>query len=341
MTTLRDVAKATGFSATTVSRALRGFDDVTEETRARIEEAARALNYRPHQVARKLVTGRSGMVGLILAEPPKPFEHGHFFELVAGLSMAFSARGLDFVLHVGDGKDTLATHERLVSRGALDGVVVTFPVADDPRIEMLLARDYPFVVHGHHRGDARYAYFDDDNDDVSQRAVDLLARAGHRRVALIAGPATWPSVAARLEGFREAMARWHLPVDPSLIFHGDTSAAHGVQACENLLSLRGERPTAVICCNSLVASGVYETARRRGVAVPRDLSVVAQDDMLPQVRTDALDPPLTVTRLALREAAEPLADLLVRRIAGEPVEALQVTREAELIERNSVSAPRR
>ena len=337
MTTLRDVAKATGFSATTVSRALRGFDDVTEETRRRIEEVARALNYRPHQVARKLVTGRSGMVGLILAEPPKAFEHGHFFELVAGLSMAFSARGLDFVLHVGDGTDTLATHERLVARGALDGFVVTFPVADDPRIEMLLARDYPFVVHGHHRGDARYAYFDDDNRDVSEQAVDVLATAGHRRVALIAGPAIWPSVAARLEGFHAAMARWQLPVDPSLIVHGDTSAAHGVEACDSVLGLGRDRPTAVICCNSLVAAGVYETASRRGLSVPRDLAVVAHDDVLPQVRTDALDPPLTVTRLALRDAAEPLADLLVRRIAGEPVSTLQVTRKAELVERNSVS----
>ncbi len=77
MTTLRDVARATGFSATTVSRALRGFDDVTEETRRRIEAVARQMNYRPHQIARKLVSGRSGMVGLVLEYPPRPFEHGH------------------------------------------------------------------------------------------------------------------------------------------------------------------------------------------------------------------------------------------------------------------------
>lgn len=339
MTTLRDLARATGYSVTTVSRALRGFDDVAEATRRRIEEAARAMSYRPHQVARKLVTGRSGMVGLILEAPPKPFEYGHFFELVAGLSMAFSARGLDFVLHVGDGTGGLVTHERLLSRGALDGFVLTFPVSDDPRIELLLDRDAPFVVHGHHAGDERYAYFDDDNFEVSRLAVDVLATAGHRRIGLIAGPPAWPSVAERMRGYREAMARWGMASDPALVVHGDTSGRHGTEALGKLLALGPARPSAVVCCNSLVAAGVYERARREGLAIPDDLSVFAHDDALPQVQTDALDPPLSVTRISLRDAAEPLAGLLVRRISGEPSSSLQVTRQPELIAGASVGPP--
>ena len=219
MTTLRDVAKATGYSMTTVSRALRGFNDVTEETRRKIEAVARTMNYRPHQIARKLVTGRSGMVGLILDVPPQPFEQGHFLEMITGLSSAFAAHDLDFVLHVGDGSDVLATHERLISRGALDGFVLTLPVLNDRRVDLLLERGVPFVVHGHQHGDNRYPFFDTDNHAVSTYAVELLAKAGHRRIALIAGPADWPSVADRLRGFREAMGSFGLQGAPWAFLH--------------------------------------------------------------------------------------------------------------------------
>lgn len=337
MTKLRDVARATGYSMTTVSRALRGFEDVTEETRRRIETVARAMNYRPHQIARRLVKGQSGMVGLVLDVPPKPFEAGHFLEFVAGLSMAFSARDVDFVLHIADERNTLATHERLINRGALDGFVVTLPTIDDPRVALLLKCNAPFVMHGHQFGDDQYPYFDTDNYAVSAKAVEVLAEAGHRRIALIAGPPEWPSACDRLRGFREAMDARGLPVDPRLIVHGDTSPADGEAAAAALLALGADRPSALICCNALVASGVYLVAREAGLSIPSDLSVVAHDDVLPQVQTDALDPPLTVTRLALRDACEPLARLLLRRIAGEPVADLQVTREPELILRASVA----
>lgn len=334
MTTLRDVARATGFSMTTVSRALRGFDDVSEATRRRIEDVARTMNYRPHQIARKLVTGRSGMVGLVIDAPPQPFEHGHFLELVTGLSMAFAARDLDFVLRVGNGQDTLATHERLVSRGALDGFVLTLPVLGDRRIDLLLERSAAFVVHGHQRGDDRYPYFDTDNRAVSSEAVRLLAAAGHRRIGLVAGPADWPSVCDRVAGFHAAAAEHGLAVDPRLVLHGDTSEAYGGAALGRLLALGADRPSAIVCCNSLAAAGICAAAARAGLRLPADLSLVAHDDVLPQVRTEDLG--LTVTRLALRDACAPLADLLVRRIAGEPVEALQLTRAPEVVVRRSV-----
>jgi LacI family transcriptional regulator len=273
----------------------------------------------------------------VLDSPPQPFEYGHFFELIASLSQAFAARELDFVLEIGDGTNNLAMHERLITRGALDGFVLTFPVMDDPRIDLLLERDVAFVVHGHQFGDKRYAYFDTDNREVSASAVGLLADRGHRRIAILAGPQAWPSVAERIRGYREAMAARCLSIDPALIVHGDTSTAYGAAASATLLTDLPNRPTAIVCCNSLVAAGVYKVARSLGLSVPGDISVVAHDDALPQVQTDDLDPPLTVTRLPLRAAAEPLAELLIRRISGEPVSALQVTRQPLLIERQSVT----
>jgi LacI family transcriptional regulator len=339
VTTLKDISLRSGFSVTTVSRALNGYDDVTPDTRTRIEAIARAMNYRPNQVARKLVSGRSGMVGLVLATPPQPFEHGHFFEIVAGLSEAFSKRDMDFVLHVGSGDDALRTYDRLINRGTLDGFILTFPVIDDARVALLLERDVAFVVHGHQKGDDRYPYFDLDNHAVAVAAVDLLADLGHRRIAVLNGPEPWPSVAERLRGHREAMARRGLAFDPRLVRNGDTSPAYGARACAEFLGGGSGAPTAIVCCNALVAAGVYATAHAMGVSIPAELSVIAHDDALPQVNTASLDPPLTVTWGPLRDAAEPLADLIVRRIGGAPVGELQITQPPETVIRGSAGPP--
>ncbi|HEU0221824.1 MAG TPA: substrate-binding domain-containing protein [Paracoccaceae bacterium] len=335
MTTLKDISRRSGYSVTTVSRALNGFDDVTEATRQRIEAIAREMNYRPNQVARKLVSGRSGMVGLVLEAPPSAFEYGHFFELVSGLSRAFSARDMDFVLHVGTGGDVLTTYKRLINRGTLDGFVVTAPEIGDARIALLLEREVPFVVHGHQIGDASYAYYDADNRAISQAAVSFLADLGHRRIGLLNGPEQWTYAQERLRGFRDALAERGLPFDPALVRHGDTSQAYGAQAGAELLGDPSTAPTAFICCNSLAAAGLLESLRARGLAVPRDISIVAHDDDLPQVQTDRLDPPLTVTWLPLRDCVEPLVELIIRRIRGEPVSDLQITNTAPLIERGS------
>jgi LacI family transcriptional regulator len=286
-----------------------------------------------------LVSGRSGMVGLVLDAPPEPFAHGHFFEIVTGLSGAFSARDMDFVLHIGSGGDALTASERLCRRGTLDGFIVTAPQVRDRRIALLRARGAAFVVHGREPGADAYSFVDTDNRAISAAAVDLLAGQGHRRIALVNGPERWAYARDRRAGFQAAMAARGLPVDPALVRHGDTSGAYGAAAAEGLLAA-AEPPTALVCCNSLAAAGVLDHLRRRGLRVPEDISLVAHDDDLPQVRTEALDPPLTVTDAPLRDCIEPLVDFIVRRIAGDPVGALQTIATARLIERRSVAPPR-
>lgn len=340
MTTLKDISRRSGFSVTTVSRALNGFEDVTADTRARIAAIARELNYRPNQVARKLVSGRSGMVALVLGAPPKPFEHAHFLPIVLGLSEAFSARDMDFVLHVGAGGDGMTTFDRMIDRGTMDGFILTAPEIDDARITRLIAQDIPFVAHGHVAGDTRYPYYDIDNMGLSWSMVDFVADLGHRRIGLINGPERWVYAAERLRGFRAALAARGLAYASDLVRHGDTSQAYGAQAAAGFFAMGAAAPTAILCCNSLVAAGVYESARAAGLRVPQDVSVVAHDDVLPQIDTARMDPPLTVTLLPVGDAAAPLADLLVRRIAGEPASALQVMHTAQLLPRGSTARVR-
>lgn len=340
MATLKDIAKITGLSATTVSRALRGFDDVTPKTRKRVQEVARNLNYRPNHSARKLVSGRSGIVGLVLDKAPAAFESAHFFEITHALSAAMAERDLDLMLHISTDPDPLQTYDRLIAQGMMDGFVLLFPGIDDPRMEFLKGRGVPFVVHGKTVEAPDYPFFDVDTTDLTRRAVEHLVGYGHRRIALLSGEVHWRVSRERVQAFTDALGRADLAVAPELIQYGDTSRAFGHDAARDLLGATPDRPTAFVCCNSLVAAGVMKAVAEAGLSVPRDISIVAHDDLLPGVDTARLEPPLTVTREAVRDAGKPLAELLLRRLNGESESDLQVLNTAQWIERGSVAPVR-
>jgi LacI family transcriptional regulator len=109
----------------------------------------------------------------------------------------------------------------------------------------------------------------------------------------------------------------------------------GLVSAIQILSRGGEVPTAFVCGNTLIAKGIYQAAASLGLSVPKDVSVIAHDDALPDSRAVSFDPPLTVTRSPLRDSSAPLADILVRRIQGAPLSELQVTVPDQFIERQS------
>lgn len=339
MATLKDIAKITGLSATTVSRALRGFDDVTPATCKRVRQVARDLNYRPNHSARKLVSGRSGIVGLVLDTPPAGFEAAHFFEITYALTQAMAEKGLDLMLHISTAPDPLTTYDRLIAQGMIDGFVLLFPKVGDPRMDFLRSRGVPFVVHGRHVGSPDYPNVSLDVADVTRRAVEHLAKYGHRRIALLNGEANWMVSKEREQAFAETMVSAGLIPYPELIRNGDTSQSFGRAAAAVLLN-GPDRPTAFICCNALVAAGALDAISGAGLSVPEDVSVVAHDDVLPNLDTEKLIPPLTVTCESVRAAGQPLAELLLRTLNGEPMGDMQVLEKASWIERDSVGPAR-
>ena len=135
MATLKDIARALDLSITQVSRALNDHSDVNAETRERVKATARKMNYHPNISARKLVSGRSGMVGLVSPRTRSGASDSIFLEVISGLSQQFSGRGMQFVLHImTEDEATLPVYQRLIGKGALDGFVLSEPSDDDPRI---------------------------------------------------------------------------------------------------------------------------------------------------------------------------------------------------------------
>lgn len=339
MATLKDIARALDLSITQVSRALNDHLDVSADTRLRVKDAARAMNYHPNALARKLVSGRSGMVGLVVPQHRDIGQDGIFLEVVAGLSAQFSGRGMQFVLHImAEHEPAIPVYQKLIGTAMLDGFVLIDPQDHDPRIDFLSKTGTACVVHGRSGDAPDYPYFDIENEQVAHDLTRHVQARGHRRVAFLNGVAGRSYVTRRETGYRRALQDSGTEFLPHLHLNGEMDEATGLTATIRLISGDRPRPTAIVCGNVRLARGVYQALAALDLAVPGDVSVVAHDDELPSLRASAFFPALTVTKAPLRDSWAPLADCLAGAIEGKPLVELQRIGNYAFIERNSVAA---
>ncbi|WP_319520450.1 substrate-binding domain-containing protein [uncultured Martelella sp.] len=343
MTTLRDLSHYLGLSVTQVSRALNGHSDVNADTRLRVEEAAKELNYIPNLSARRLVSGRSGVVGFIERSYDGITRDISLFETVTGLSAAFSERGIQFVLHLTpsqtapDSPDIIPVFDRLARGGSLDGFVITSPQQKDIRIRHLQKAGIPYVVHGRSSMQPDYPFVDIDNYAIGRRLTSYLIVRGHKRIALISGVRPLFFVEHRYQGVCDVLKENGLSLPRKWLHNGQMTEALGMTSTVRMFSAGGERPTAIICSNLLIAQGVYSALAALGLRVPEDVSVVAHDDVVPPVFPDNFAPSLTVTRSPISESWAPLADFLIAAIEGRPVAESQKLIPYSFVENSSVA----
>lgn len=337
--TLKDISAELGLSVATVSRALNGFPEVNKKTRTKVLETATKLGYRPNRTAQRLVTGRSGMVGMIVKIKPDMSADQTFFEILTGLTAALASHDCDLVLAVDQGENPVEPYMRMLERDILDGFILNAPVVDDPRVDFLQSQGIPFVLHGQDRANPTYPTYGIDNRAVSADAVQLLVNLGHREIALINGKLHHAYAADRLAGFETAMDERKLATN--CIADGAVGESHGYTLALDMLA-SATPPTAFVCASTLVAAGVFRAVHDRGLQIPYDVSVIAHDDALPLTRARSFDPALTVTRAPLRDACAPLAKLLTAHLGGVAADDLQIITRAELLVRGSTGpAPRK
>ncbi len=340
MTTLKDLSRALNLSVTQVSRALNDHSDVSEATRERVKIAAKHLNYQPNISARRLVTGRSGLVGLVMSYMSESPQDRQFLDVVGGMSKHFARAGLQFVLHMADpDEDEVSVYRKLVSGGGIDGFVVLDPKINDKRLAYLKKAGVPFVLHGRDCVAPDYPFFDIDNFRVGYELTRHLLEQGHRRIAFLNGSPGRTYVAHRTDGYRAALAEFDVPFVPGLMRNDQMSEGFGIRDTIRLMDKVSQAPTAFIAGNTWIAKGIYEGLRALGLRVPQDVSVVAHDDLLPDVHAGAMLPPLTATESPLHLSWEPLARFLSASLAGTDVSELQSLDAARFVQRGSVAPP--
>ena len=329
---LKELAAKLGLSPTTVSRALNGYPEVNEATRERVVAAARRHNYRPNARAIRLATGRAMAVGHVLPlnlrnEMMNPI----FSDFTAGAAEIYSRHGYDMMLTIVPDDAEEATYRDLMSRGAVDGVIVQGMKTNDPRIRVLRDIGLPFVVHGRATGvDVDYNWVDVNNRRAFHRATQFLLDLGHQRIALVNGSESQDFALRRKAGMVDAMAERGLTPDPAMMFNGEMTESLGFRDATMALDLP-EPPTAFLAASILSGMGIRRAIEARGLKMGRDVSIIIFDDDLSYLRNGDDLPIFTATRSSVREAGRLAAEMLIAVIAQPDSPPQHRLREAELI----------
>ncbi|MEU8206085.1 LacI family DNA-binding transcriptional regulator [Streptosporangium sp. NPDC049046] len=320
--TIRDVARASGVHVSTVSRTFSAPHLVNAETRNRVLAVAEELGYRPNRAARALTTGRTHNIGLIVADISNPF----FPPLIK--SAQAQARARDYHVFVADTDEDPLVEEELIQTLAkqVDGVLLCSPRLSNRVIERLRA-DVPFVVVNRRvRGMPTILM---DVGQGARLAIEHLMRLGHRRIALLLGPASsWTSgemraAATATDGVELVILGPNAPTEQGGLAVAAEVIAAGV--------------TGVLAYNDLVAIGLIEGLYERGVRVPDEVSVVGVDDIVPG-RLNR--PKLTTVAMPTAAAGRMAVDLLLQSFDAGATPTL-ATLDTSLVVRESTGEARK
>ncbi|MEP1355244.1 MAG: LacI family DNA-binding transcriptional regulator [Tateyamaria sp.] len=330
--TIGDMAAALGLTKSTVSRALNGYPDISDNTKLRVKRMAEDLNYMPLSHAQAIKTGRTRSLGLVLQLSDHDAQRPFLAEFLAGVSAGASTEGYTLTVASADNDIHLIdTFRNLLRDGKADGFILPRAMVDDLRVSMFRDADVPFVLYGRQDNDTGCAWFDVRGEDAMHDAVRHLANLGHSRIGFINGGTIYNYAGLRRDGFVRGMAASGLNFAPELVIEDAMTPEDGARIGARLLDLPN-RLTAIVCAVDRVALGVYKAAEERGMKVGTDLSVVAYDGIHEGAHAQ---PPLTTYSVDNRQAGARLATLLIRRIGGEPPEALRETVAATFLERGS------
>jgi LacI family transcriptional regulator len=327
--TLADVAREAGTSASTASRALSGRGYVAADVRERLLEVAERLGYVPNLSARTLKQHTSRVVGVVVSELGNQF----YAALAAGIEQTLREANYQMLL-LGDNSDGVEELDgvRTFLSMRAPGVIMT-PVSNSAA-DLLVARGLPVVEVDRRLATASCDAVVIDNERGAFEAVSHLLRLGHRRVGLLMARTTWTTDAGRLAGYRAALQQAGLRPDRGLIVKIPTHSADGVARIHALLD--HERPTAVFAANNQLAEQAWRVLRARSLSIPRDVSLVAFDDV-PWM--EMVQPAITAVAQPTFELGRRAALLLLRRLEEparrQAVEVLQPT----LVIRGSTGAP--
>ncbi|UCG41167.1 MAG: LacI family DNA-binding transcriptional regulator [Acidimicrobiia bacterium] len=313
--TLHDVAEAAGVHPSTVSRALDPASSrpVREATRVMIEETARKLGYRPHLLARGLKGGRSGAVGVVVADIGNVF----FAPIIRGI--ALSLEDSSMMPTVAETQDDSArlkvVVDHLMSR-QVDALVVLAARHGDREFLESVAEEVPVVLADRPLKGTTLPRAGQDNRAGGRLIAEHLLALGHRDIAQLAGSFDVGTLAERAEGFSETLRDAGIEELP-IATHAETlTPAEGTRVMHELLS-RARVPTAVFAHNDLLAVGAIAALRARGIRVPEDISIVGYDDM---PLAGYLSPPLTTVAFQGLEIGRLAGDMVQAQLRGEATE---------------------
>ena len=331
--TLKDIAKKTGVSVSTVSRVLHDNSQkykISEETQVKIKEAAKGFGYRVNALARGLRLQKTFEIGVIVPDISNPF----FSAVIKSVAGELRKRNYNFIVYDSD-EDIVIERSAVKSllEKHVDGLIIASVGQDFSHIQKIRDSEIPFVMVDRCFDELDVDSVSVDNVKGSLLAVNHLIDAGHKRIAFIQGlPKTYASE-TRLQGYKIALQDAGISIDEQLIVGDDFRSLNGYLETKLLLKLANP-PTAIFTAGDLIALGTLEACRENNIAIPKDLSIVTFDD---PVFASYLSPSLSAIEQPITKISEMAVAMLYRRMRNPSDEPRKILLEPKLNVRGSVA----
>ncbi|WP_343075960.1 LacI family DNA-binding transcriptional regulator [Armatimonas rosea] len=341
MPTIRDVARACGLSAMTVSSVLNGkTGQASEETRAKVLKTVEELGYHPNGVARGLARRRMDTIGIVASFSDRPsLTHDRYFGPVFdGLLVGAQRHHQRALIITEDHWDDLPGNISRYLDGHCDGLIFVTPTFPNKVLAPILKAKLPIIFLGENRPELAVSVIDMDNEAVGKLATSKLIALGHRRIAYLGGDADLRSSFERQAGYTTALQQAGISLTSELSVLGHYSEASGYRETQRLLETlpAAQHPTAFFCGDDAIAIGALTALQERGGRVPEEFSLIGvNDDEIGRKST----PALTTIQQPLRALGEHAIEMLLEQIQDKKCSLQRVLLPGEWIERGTVAAP--
>lgn len=332
MVTIYDIAKATGFSAPTVSKALTGTGKLSDATRTKITEAAKKMGYEPNVVARTLTTKKSNLIGVIYDDTGmnRGFAHPLFSVVLTRFRECIEQAGYDLVFLSRHFQMSYYSHAKY---RCVDGVIIINPATNEVNdFKEISDSKLPCITTNSVINNICTVITD--NEKGAYHAAEYLIKHGHRKIAFLSAPQNGVSSAPieRFNGFKKALADSNIPFENDLFEESKQWDSDGGFEAFTRLYNRRKDFTAVFAVTDQLAFGVYRFAYENKIKLPDDISIIGFDD---DKASPFVNPPLTTFHQDAEKIAEISAQKMLEQLDGKTVEK-EIRVEAEFIERQSV-----
>ncbi|WP_053217065.1 LacI family DNA-binding transcriptional regulator [Virgibacillus senegalensis] len=335
MVTIKDVAKATGVSPSTVSRVIADNPRISPDTKKKVREAMEKLGYHTNIHARNLAAKSTRAIGAIMpSSADKALQNPFFPEVLRGIGAVIHERQYSLTLSSGETEqEILEEVQRMVYGSYVDGVILLYSRVDDPVVAFLEEKGFPFVMIGKpfSRLD-EITHVDNDNFTAGKQITNHLIARGHDRIAFIGGSKDLFVTRDRESGYQSALEDAGLPVRDGYIIHTEFLKSGGKEAVEQLLSL-AVRPTGIVVTDDLMSLGVLSTLEESGVQVPRDISLVSFNNAY---LSEITRPALTTVDINIYALGAQSAMALIERTIDKTIKPKRIIVPYNIIYRSSV-----
>jgi DNA-binding LacI/PurR family transcriptional regulator len=333
-TTIYDVAKEAGVSIASVSNAINGKGNIGKKKREEIFKVMERLQYQPSVIASALMGKKTFTLGLLIPDVSNPF----FSEIARSVEDLAHHAGYSVIVCSTDNKDErVEKYIRLLEQKSVDGIIIGTGVENTEILLQLAEKSVPIIMIAREvSAMSVHSVLTDDFKGGSLAAQHLL-KLGHRRMAVLSENFKVSSSVERVKGFKFALFEAGLTIEADDILSCESTIKDGKRAAAELIR-RGNSPTALFCCNDMLAIGALQAAKEAGVRVPEELSVIGFDNTILSTVTN---PMLTTIAQPMEQMVKLAFDLLISSYSDQEDTIKQrIVMQPELIVRESTSKPK-